>query len=106
MPKVSVIIPIDNQAKELDQTLQSLQSQSFRDLEVIAVENGVSEEVRSAIEKYCAEDKRFTCIHQEEPGFYPAGNAGLEKAAGEFVLFAEAGDTMPERALADLHGCI
>lgn len=104
MPKVSVIVSIDNQAKELDQTLESLRSQSFRDVEVIAVENGASEENRSIIQKYCEEDKRFSCIHLEETGVCAARNAGLDQADGEFVLFAEAGDTMPERALTDLHG--
>ena len=104
MPKVSVIVPIDNQAKDPDQTLRSLRSQSFRDLEVIAVESGAPEEVRSIINRYCEEDKRFSCIHQEEAGVCAARNAGLDQATGEFVLFADAGDTMHERALTDLHG--
>ena len=104
MPKVSVIVSIDNQAKNLDQTLESLRSQSFRDLEIIAVECGAPEKVRSIIEKYCEEDKRFSCIHRDEAGVCAARSAGLDQAAGEFVLFAEAGDTLPERALTDLHG--
>ena len=104
MPKVSVIIPIDKQAKELDQTLESLRGQSFRDLEVIAVESGAPEEVRRVIDKYCAEDERFSCIQQGETAGFDARNAGLDHATGEYILFAGPGDVLPERALTDLHG--
>ena len=107
MPKVSVILPVNNSDSHLEETLDSLKAQSFRDIEVILVaDEGAQPDsgLQDTISRYCSEDERFLCKVHKAPDYYAAANAGLDYAAGEFVLFAQAGDTMPERAFADLHG--
>lgn len=108
MAKVSLIVTVDNktdnQEEQLDLTLKSLRGQSFRDIEILTVDTGASGDVRNTLDRYAEEDGRFRVIRAEgaDPG--AAKNAGLEQAAGEFVLFVSEGDTLPERALTDLHG--
>ena len=102
MPKVSVIVPVYESAEYLEKTLESVRNQSFRDLELIAVNDGSADQVQEIIDRYCAEDERFTCIVQDRQGMAAARNAGLRKAAGEYVVFYDAGDEIPERAIAEL----
>lgn len=108
MAKVSLIVTLDNktdkQEEQLDLTLDSLRGQSFRDIEILTVDAGASGDVRSTLDRYAEEDGRFRVLRAEGADAGAARNAGLEQAAGEFVLFVSAGDTLPERALTDLHG--
>ena len=103
MPKVSVIIPINNTDSNLDTTLYSLQQQTFRDFEVLMVGDDLGDAVREIVDRYCGEDKRFLCKSQTAPGVPAARNAGLEAAAGEYAVFYDVGDAIPENALADLN---
>ena len=95
MAKVSLIVTlnnqIENQENELDLTLDSLRGQSFRDIEILTVDAGASGDVRSTLDRYAEEDGRFRVLRAEGADAGAARNAGLEQAAGEFVLFVSAG---------------
>lgn len=93
-PKVSVVIPVYNSAKFLRPCLDSIVSQSFSDWEVVAVDDGSSDESPAILDEYAAKDSRFKIIHKENGGVSAARNDGLAAAAGEYVLFVDSDDWM------------
>ncbi|MCR5034930.1 MAG: CDP-glycerol glycerophosphotransferase family protein [Clostridia bacterium] len=106
MAKVSVIVPVYNGENYLDEMLKSVRRQTLRDFEVIIVNDGSSDCSQDIIDRYCEEDKRFRCIIQEHQGISAARNAALETATGEYVVFYDADDTVPENSITDLYEAV
>lgn len=98
-PKVSVVIPVYNSAKFLRPCLDSIGSQSFSDWEVVAVDDGSSDESPAILDEYAVKDSRFKIIHKENGGVSAARNDGLAAATGEYVLFVDSDDWMDGAAL-------
>ncbi len=89
-PLISVIIPVYNQSSELGLSLDSLQKQTWKNLEVIVVDDGSDVLIeKSGIEDALGET-RFELIRQENLGAPAARNKGFEFAKGEFVIFWDA----------------
>ena len=65
MPKISVIVPIYNVEKYLDKCLDSCLNQSFRDIEIICVNDGSQDNSIKIIEQYQRKDNRFICINKK-----------------------------------------
>ena len=103
MPKVSVIVPIYNSEKYLDMMLESVRNQTFRDFEAILVNDGSTDGSQDIIDRYCDEDGRFKCITQENKGVSVARNAGLDVACGDYVVFYDSDDIIPDNSIADLY---
>lgn len=97
-PVLSVIVPIYNMARYLDACLASLAGQTFRDIEVICVDDGSEDDSRRIAERYAATDSRFQVICQENRGLGPSRNRGISRATGEFLSFVDADDMVPENA--------
>lgn len=93
--RLSVIVPFFNVESYIRACLRSLATQSFRDLEVIMVDDGSSDGSRAVAEEYCAADGRFTLVEQENQGLGPARNVGVAHATGEFLAFADSDDLVP-----------
>lgn len=87
MPVVSVIIPAYQHAKELPRCLVSVFSQTFRDFEVIVVDDGSTDGTAEILERY---RDRAKVIRQENRGGNAARNRGFDASSGEFVLFCDA----------------
>lgn len=98
IPKVSVVIPVYNSANFLRPCLDSIVSQSFSDWEVVAVDDGSSDESPAILDEYAAKDSRFKIIHKENGGVSAARNDGLAVANGEYVLFVDSDDWIDETA--------
>ncbi len=90
--KGSVIIPVYNAEKYLAQTLDSVLSQSLRDIEVICVDDGSSDRSLEILHEYEKKDNRVIVISQENGGAGKARNTGLEVAKGEYLSFLDADD--------------
>lgn len=99
MPAISVVIPVYNSAKYLRECLDSIVSQSFSNWEVVAVDDGSSDESPAILDEYAAKDCRFKIIHKENGGVSAARNDGLAAAIGEYVLFVDSDDWMDCDAL-------
>jgi len=98
--EISVIVPIHNNQNTLGATLRSLQEQSFRDFEVLLVDNGSEDESRQIIKEYCAADERFKDIGVDDNiGVSAARNIGLEKAIGKYIKFLDGDDILPYDSL-------
>ena len=92
MIKVSVILPIYNVAPYLDETFQSLLDQSLRDIEIIAVNDGSTDNSEEIIRKYQQLDSRIIHISQENRGLSGARNAALPYATGQYIYFMDSDD--------------
>lgn len=99
MPQISIIVPVYNVEKYLDKCLKSIRNQSFKDYEVIVVDDGSPDHSNLIYEKYAKEDTRFKYIKQENGGVSNARNNGLSAACGEYVIFIDSDDWMPLNAL-------
>lgn len=102
-PKISIVIPVYNSAKYLRECLDSIVSQSFSDWEVVAVDDGSSDESPAILDDYAARDVRFKVIHKVNGGVSAARNDGLDVASGEYVLFVDSDDWLSDNALQVLY---
>ena len=85
--KISVIVPVYNSGPFLLETLDSLACQSFRDYEVILVDDGSTDESPRIIDDVCARSKRFRALHTKNGGAYKARLLGVREAKGEYIAF-------------------
>lgn len=96
MPKVSVIIPTYNRAGYLCQAIDSVLSQTFRDFELIVVDDGSVDDTKKLLERYGDKIKFF---YQENKGVGAARNLGIVKARGEYLAFLDSDDYWFENKL-------
>ena len=99
MPKVSIIVPIYNVESYLSQCLDSILAQSFRDYELILVDDGSTDSSGELAERYAASDRRIKQIHKINGGLSSARNAGLDMASGDYIYFADSDDFIDESLL-------
>lgn len=101
-PCVSVIIPVYNPEQFLSNCIDSVLGQSFADFELLLIDDG-STDGSGAICDACAEkDNRVRVFHKENGGVSSARNMGLDNANGEWILFVDSDDLLPEDTLAKL----
>lgn len=93
MPRISIVTPVYNASAFLGRCFDSLASMTFRDFEVIAVDDGSDDDSWAIIEDFARRDRRFSRSFQTPHcGLGPARNRGLECARGEFVAFVDFDD--------------
>ncbi len=106
MSKISVIVPIYNVEKYLDRCVSSIVGQTFRDFELILVDDGSPDGCPAICDEYAEKDSRIRVIHKENGGLSSARNAGLDIARGEYISFIDSDDYISERMLEALFGAI
>lgn len=92
MPLFSVIVPVYKVETTLDECVRSVLGQTFRDLELILVDDGSPDGCPAMCDAYAADDDRVKVVHQVNGGLSSARNAGLKVARGEYVLFLDSDD--------------
>ena len=92
MPKISVIVPVYNVEQYLPQCLDSIINQTYKNLEIICVDDGSPDNSGKILDEYAKKDKRIKVIHQENGGLSVARNTGLDNATGEWVSFIDSDD--------------
>lgn len=90
--EVTIILTVYNKEKYLKATLDSLLNQSFRDYEMIIIDDGSIDDSSRIINEYALRDGRIKSFRQENRGPGPARNVGLQAARGEYVLILDADD--------------
>lgn len=90
--KVSIIVPVYNVEKFLEQCVNSILSQTYRNLEVILVDDGSPDKCPQMCDDYAARDQRIKVVHKRNGGLSSARNAGLDVATGEYVMFIDSDD--------------
>ena len=92
MTKVSIIIPVYNVEQYLDRCLSSVLNQTYKDLEMILVNDGSTDKSGTICEEFVQIDKRAKAYHQENRGLSEARNTGLKYMTGDFVMFLDSDD--------------
>ncbi len=92
MIKVSVIIPIYNVEKYIEECLVSAINQTLREIEIICVNDGTKDHSMEIVKKYAENDSRIVVVNKENGGLSSARNAGIEKAVGEYLYFLDSDD--------------
>lgn len=95
-PLISIIIPIYKVEKYLRSCVDSVLSQSYKNIEVILVDDGSPDACPQICDEYKSIDKRIVVIHKKNGGLSDARNEGLSKATGDYVLFLDSDDLWTE----------
>lgn len=90
--KVSVIIPVYNVAPYLERCIHSVLRQTYKDIEVIIIDDGSTDGCSELCDEIAKTDKRIIVIHQENQGLSAARNTGIHHAAGEYIIFLDSDD--------------
>ena len=94
-PKVSIIIPVYNASLYLDRCRQSVISQTYKNLEVIFVNDGSTDNSGEIIDEIAASSPNVLALHQENQGPAIARRTGVLKASGDYVMFLDSDDSLP-----------
>jgi glycosyltransferase involved in cell wall biosynthesis len=91
-PRVTVVVPAWNTSSVLAEALDSIRAQTFRDFEVLVVDDGSTDDTARVAERYGAEDSRFRLICRSHAGVSSARNTAVAEARGEWIAFLDADD--------------
>lgn len=90
--KLSVIVPIYNVEEYLDECIKSIVNQTYKNLEIILVDDGSPDHCPELCDIWAEKDSRIKVIHKENGGVSSARNAGLDAAIGDFIAFVDSDD--------------
>lgn len=89
---ISVIIPVYNVEKYLDECIESITNQTYKNLEIVLVDDGSIDNSGKICDEYAKKDNRIKVIHKENKGVSSARNEGLKKSSGNWISFVDADD--------------
>ena len=89
MNKISVIIPVYNVEKFLPQCIESVIKQNYKNLEIICVDDGSTDNCGKILDEYALKDNRIKVIHQKNKGLSEARNIALDIASGYWISFVD-----------------
>lgn len=103
---ISVIVPVYNVEPYLRQCIDSILAQTYRDFELILVDDGSPDNCGAICDEYARRDSRIRVIHQENGGLSAARNAGIDIATGEYISFVDSDDWVHPEYLAYLYRAV
>ncbi|MBQ9271915.1 MAG: glycosyltransferase family 2 protein [Alphaproteobacteria bacterium] len=103
VPEVSVIIPVYNAEKYLEQCIDSVLSQTLHNIEIICVDDGSTDDSLKMLNAYQKKDKRLLVISQKNQNAGAARNTGLKQAKGKYLIFLDADDFFEPEMLENMH---
>ena len=93
---ISIIVPVYNVDAYIRDCLNSIARQTYKNIEVIMVDDGSTDASGQICDRYCELDERFHVIHKKNGGVSSARNSGLEAARGEYIGFVDPDDWIDE----------
>lgn len=99
---VSIIVPVYNNKKYLNKCIGSILNQTYKNLEIILVDDGSDDGSEKIVDEYAKKDARIKVIRQQNAGQSAARNAGLRLASGEFISFVDSDDEIAPSFVEDL----
>lgn len=97
-PLISIIVPVFNVARFLDECVLSIINQTIQDLQIILIDDGSIDESGVLCDQFAERDDRIMVVHQANAGVSAARNAGLRVAEGMYIAFVDSDDVLPENA--------
>lgn len=105
-PLISVIVPVYNVEKYVSDCLDSIICQTYRNLEILVVDDGSIDSSGEICEKYAETDDRIVVLHKGNGGLSDARNYALERCSGEYITFIDSDDLVAHDYVAYLYGLI
>ena len=102
-PLISVIVPVYRVEKYLERCVKSILSQTYKNLEVILVDDGSPDQCPAICDACAEKDARVKVIHQENKGLSGARNAGINAASGEYLAFVDSDDYVSPHFIEELY---
>lgn len=96
---VSVIVPIYNVEQYLERCIKSIQNQTYRNLEIILVDDGSPDNCGEICDRYATEDERIKVVHKVNGGLSDARNAGLDIAKGDYFFLVDSDDWIHKQTI-------
>ena len=106
MTKVSVVMPVYNAARFLDESVNSILNQTLDDLELICVDDGSTDDSLSILNDFASKDDRVKVFSLDHQGGGNARNYGLTQITGEYLFCMDADDTLDLNAFEDFDGLL
>lgn len=103
MPKISVLMPIYNVERYIREALLSVADQTLRDIEILCINDGSTDDSRAIVAEFCKLDARFRLIDKPNSGYGASMNRGLAEAQGDYVAILEPDDIYEPTALETLY---
>lgn len=97
--KVSVVVPVYNVELYLNKCIESIVNQSYKNLEIILVDDGSPDKCPSMCDDWAKKDKRIKVIHKKNAGLGNARNTGIENATGEYICFVDSDDIIDKNTI-------
>lgn len=105
MDTVSIIVPIYNVEAELRKCVSSILAQTYKDIEVILVDDGSPDNCGAICDEYARIDNRIVVIHKQNEGLVNARKSGLEKSSGQYISYVDGDDWIEEDFIQNLVDC-
>ena len=105
-PKVSVIVPCYNVEEFVGECLDSLTNQTFKDFEIICVDDGATDSTPDILKDYASKDLRIKVVTQENGGISSARNTGIKNSSGEYITFIDSDDWVNDTYIEKLYSAI
>lgn len=94
--KVSIIVPVYNSEKYIDRCLETIKNQTYKNIEVLCIDDGSTDRSIQLCQQYVKRDSRFRLITLSNHGVSYARNIGLEQSTGDFIMFCDSDDYVSE----------
>lgn len=105
-PKISILVPLYNQEKYFGKCIRSICKQTYKNLEIIVVNDGSTDRSLEILQHWARKDKRIKVIDKENGGVVKAREDAYRLATGDFVAFVDSDDMLPVRSIELLTACI
>lgn len=105
-PLFSIIVPVYNVRDYIEKCIASVLNQSFRDFELLLIDDGSTDGSGEYIDRVASQDARVRTFHQANSGVSAARNLGLDNAIGQWIVFVDGDDALVPNALRILSDCI
>lgn len=106
MERISIIVPIYNVEKYLERCLNSILNQTYKDLEIICINDGSADNSLDICEKLSHNDNRIIIINQENQGLAAVRNKGIATSSGKYLTFVDSDDYIDEDYIEKLFNCL
>lgn len=103
---ISIVVPVYNAENYLEKCINSIIGQTYRNLEIILIDDGSNDNSLSICEKFALQDNRIKVFHQNNGGVASARNKGLSEASGEFIAWVDSDDSTEPEYIEKLYNAV
>ena len=104
-PKISIIVPDYNAEKYLQRCIESILAQTFRDFELLLIDDGSKDNSGYICDEYAKMDSRIKVIHKENGGLSDARNVGIQASSGSYIALVDSDDLIAQNFIEELYKC-